>query len=100
MYPRVEVEDLGRETVEVVPTSIEVQSNEAEGSLMDRSILTHVNAAHEPHVGVEQKGFCRSVGVRRGPGALDVGDSHKTVEVIDRRGIDSRPKDGEMERRA
>jgi len=23
---------------------------------MDRSILTHVNAAHEPHVGVEQKG--------------------------------------------
>ena len=56
MDPGVEVVDLGRESVEVVPTSVEVQSNEAESSLMDRSILTHVNAAHEPHVGVEQKG--------------------------------------------
>ena len=54
MDPRVEVVDLGREILEVILTSVEVQSNEAECSLVDRSILAHIHTAHKAHVGVEQ----------------------------------------------
>ncbi len=81
MDPWVEVVDLGREIREVILTSVEVQSNEAECSLVDRSILANIDAAHEAHVCVEQKCFCASVWVRRRAGALNVGDSYEAVEV-------------------
>ena len=50
----IKVMDLGREIREVILTSVEVQSNEAERSLVDSSVDPYVDAAHEAHVGVEQ----------------------------------------------
>jgi hypothetical protein len=52
-YPGVEIMDLGGEILEVVPTSIEVESNKDERTLVDFSVHAHVDATHEAHVGVE-----------------------------------------------
>jgi len=53
MYSGIEVVDLGREIREVILTSVEVQSNEAERSFVDSSVEADVSAAHEAHVSVE-----------------------------------------------
>ena len=51
----VEVMDLSGEIREVILTSVKVQSNEPECPLMDMSVQSDVDAAHEPHVCVKQK---------------------------------------------
>jgi hypothetical protein len=51
----VEVMDLSGEVREVILTSVKVQSNESERPLVDTSVQSHVDAAHEPHVCVKQK---------------------------------------------
>ena len=55
--------DLGREILEVKLTSVEVQSNEAERPLVDRTVDSDVDTAHEAHVSVEEQGFGASIGV-------------------------------------
>ena len=90
--------NLGREIREVILTPVEVQSNEAERSFMDGSVLAHIDTAHEAHVGVVKKRFGAPVRVRGGPGALHIGDADETVEVADRRWVDSPPEEGQRER--
>jgi hypothetical protein len=51
----VEVMNLGRKVREVKLTSVEVQSNEPERPLMDVSVQSHIDAAHEAHVRVKKK---------------------------------------------
>src|SRR5690242_19786852 len=80
---RVEIVDLGREVREVVPTSVEVQSNEPELPLVNCSVQAYVYAAHEAHVGVEEERLGRPVRVGRDARALDVGDPDEAVEVGD-----------------
>ena len=83
--PGIEVVDLGAEVLEVKLTSVEVKSNESESAPADAAVLTHVHAAHEAHVGVEQQRL-------RLPGqavctracALYVGEPYGAVEVRDR----------------
>jgi len=81
---RVEVMNLGREVVEVILTSVEVQSDEPENSLVDRVVLADVDPAHESHVGIELEGLGAAVGIRCHAGALDVGHADKPVEVGNR----------------
>ena len=47
--------DLSRKVVEVILTSVEVQSNKRQRALVNGAVLANVNAAHESHVGVEQQ---------------------------------------------
>ena len=84
VYPWVEVVDLCREIGEVILTSVEVQSNEAERTFVDRSIHSDVDATHETHVGIEKQSLGASVGIRCRAGALHVGDPNETVEIPDR----------------
>ena len=81
---RIEVVDLGREILEVILTSVEVQSNEAERTFVDRSIHSDVDATHETHVGIEKQSLGASVGIRCRAGALHVRDPNETVEIPDR----------------
>ena len=81
--PGIKVVNLGGEILEVILTSVEVQSNEAKCSFMDRSINTDVDAAHEAHVGIEQKGLGAPIGVGGRTGPLNVSDPNETVEVAD-----------------
>ena len=46
---------LGEEVVEVEPTSVEIQSDEADRAFVHPSVLADVDAAHESHVGVEEQ---------------------------------------------
>lgn len=78
---RVEVMDLRREIGEVVPTPIEVQSNECESSLMNGAVLSDVDASGKPHVRVEQQRFRAAVRVGGLPASLNIGDTHEAVEV-------------------
>src|SRR5262249_811209 len=82
---------------EVEPTSIEVQSNEPEGSLVHGAVLADVRAAHEAHVRIEQQLLGRPVRVGRRPGALHVGDADEAVEVRDHRGIEAEAEEDDAE---
>src|SRR5207245_5052014 len=89
--------DLGGEVGEVILTSVQVQSNKAESSLVNSAVLADVDAAHEPHVGVEQQGLDTTVWVGSRACALHVGDADEAVEVGQRRWIDTWPKERQME---
>jgi hypothetical protein len=80
----VEVVDLGREVREVILTSVEVQSNEAERTFVHGSVLADIDTAHEAHVCVEKQGLGAPIRVGGRPGALDVRHSNRPVEVSDR----------------
>ena len=83
-YSRVEIMDLGAEIREVIQTSIEVQSDKDERTLVDFSVHAHVDATHEAHIGVEEERFRAAIGIRPGPVPLDVRDSDSALEVSDR----------------
>jgi hypothetical protein len=53
MDPWVEVVHLGGEVCEVEPTSVEIQSNEAERPPVNGAILADVDTLHKAHIGVE-----------------------------------------------
>src|SRR5260370_31962590 len=93
----VEVMNLGGEIREVILTSVEVQSNEAERPLVDCSVDTHIHAAHEAHVCVEQQCLGASVRVRRGPVPSNIRHTDESVEVSDGRGIDAGSEKAEVE---
>ena len=80
----IEIVHLGREIREVILTSVEVQSNEAEHTLVHGSVETDIDAAHETHVSVEKQCLGAPIGVGGRPGALHVGNTDETVEVGDR----------------
>ena len=77
----VDVVNLGSEVYEVILTSIEVKSDQGKGTTMDGPIETNIRAAHEAHVGVEEKLLGRSIAVGSGSGALNVGHAHLAFEV-------------------
>jgi hypothetical protein len=79
---RVKVVDLGREAYEVVPTSIEIQSDECECTVVDRSVETHIYPAHEAHVRVEEQRFRGTVRIGRSSSPLNFGHAHEAVEVV------------------
>src|SRR6202022_3707387 len=97
MDPRIEVVHLGREVYEVVPTSIEVQSHESEGTLVHIAVLADVVALHEAHVGVEKEGFCAAVRVGGRAFSPHAGSANRTVEVGDAGWLLSFAKPVEME---
>src|ERR1700737_4451418 len=80
---RVEIMNLGCEILEVKMTSIEVESNKRESTSVQMPVNANVSAFHEPHVGVEQQCFPRSVGVGRGTRALDISRPNLPLEVGD-----------------
>ena len=75
--PGVEIVDLRREGIEVKLTYKDIQSDKAEGVVMDLPIDANVRALHEPHVRVEEQtvGSC----------ALDFGGGDEAIEVGDGR---------------
>jgi hypothetical protein len=80
----VEVVNLGREVYEVILTSVEVDSDETKRTFVNRAIRTHVHTTHKTHVGVEKQGFSASIRISTDPGALNICDTDKAVEVVDR----------------
>jgi hypothetical protein len=77
----VEVVLLGREVREVILTSVEVQSDKAEGTLVMLPIHTDVLTSHEAHVGVEEKGA--GTWSSAYPRPLNIGYAHKAIEIRD-----------------
>lgn len=75
----VEVVDLRREVGEVKLTLKDIQSDKAEGVVMDLAVYTDIFALHEAHVGIEEQAI--------GPGALDLGRADEAIEVGDCRGF-------------
>jgi hypothetical protein len=75
--PGVEIVDLRREGIEVKLTYKDIQSDKAEGVVMDLPIDANIRALHEPHVRVEKQ-TARSC-------TLDFGGGDETVEVGDGR---------------
>src|SRR5579859_4178069 len=74
---RVEVMDLRREGVEVKLTSVEIQSDKAEGALVYSAVYADIDALHKAHVDIEQQtsGSC----------ALNLGGADEPVEIGDAR---------------
>lgn len=79
----IEIVYLSREVDEVILTSVQIESDEAKGSLADPFVLADIDAGHEAHVGIEQERLGAAVGIARRPGALHVGDPDEPVEVAD-----------------
>ena len=75
--PGVEIVDLRREGIEVKLTYKDIQSDKAEGVVMDLAIYANIRALHEPHVRIEEQ-TTRSR-------TLDFGGGDEAVEVVDRR---------------
>jgi len=80
----VKVVNLGSEIYEVILTSIEVKSDQGERTMVDGSVNTHIDPAHEAHVGIKEEFFRSPVGIGRGSSALDKGHAHFAIQVIDR----------------
>lgn len=78
--PGVEVVDLRREGIEVKLTYIDIQSDKAEGVVMDLAIYANIRALHEPHVCVEEQtaGSC-SLDLGGGDEAVEVGDGRRLL---------------------
>jgi hypothetical protein len=71
--------------VEVKLTVVKVQSDEAEGVLMDSPVLTHVLPGHEATVGLDEKLLrLAGVGVNPESRAPDPANTHMAVEIGDR----------------
>jgi hypothetical protein len=81
--PGVEVVNLGGEVLEVEPTSVKVQSNEAERSAVDGAILADVDTLHESHIGVEEERLDAPVGIPGGAFSPHVRNTDKAFEVGD-----------------
>ena len=64
---------LRREVVKVKLTFIDVESDKAEGTLVDAAIHADIGALHEAHVNIEEQ-TARS-------GALDLGSANEAIEV-------------------
>ena len=86
----VKVVDLRREIYEVILTSIEVKSDQGKGTTVDGPIETDIRAAHEAHVGIEEKLLAGSISIYGSSGSLNVGHAHLAFEVTYRRGIEPR----------
>jgi len=86
----VDVVNLGSEVYEVILTSIEVKSDQGKGTTMDGPIETNIRAAHEAHVGIEEKLLAGSISIYGSSGSLNVGHAHLAFEVTYRRGIEPR----------
>ena len=84
MDARVEVMDLGGEVYEVVPTSVEVKSNESERPAVNGAILADVDALHEAHIGVEEERLDAAVGMFGGSLPAHVCDADRALEIGDR----------------
>lgn len=72
----VEVVDLGCEIREVKLTFKDIQSDEAEGIVVDFAIYPNICALHEAHVYIEEQAAR--------PGTLNLGRADEAVEVGDR----------------
>src|SRR2546421_6185701 len=68
---RVEVVDLRGELGEVKLTFEDIQSDKAEGTVMDLPVYSNVFALHEAHVSIEEQA------VR--PSALDLGGANEAI---------------------
>jgi len=89
----IKVVNLGSEICEVILTSIEVKSDQGERTMVDGSVNTHIDPAHEAHVGIKEEFFRRPVRIGRGSGALHKGHAHLPFKsVIDDGFIRRRPK--------
>jgi hypothetical protein len=84
MDPWVEVVNLGGEVCEVEPTSVEIQSNEAERPPVNGAILADVDTLHKAHIGVEQERLDTAVRIPGGPGSLHICDADLALEIGDR----------------
>jgi len=82
--PRVEVMHLGGEVYEVVPTSVEVKSNESECAEVNGAILADIVALHEAHIGVEEERLDAAVGMFGGSLPAHVCDADRALEIGDR----------------
>src|SRR5262245_64503262 len=81
--PGIEVVYLSGEGSEVELTSIHIESDEAERSVVHALVLTDVHALHEAHVGVEQQRLGAAVRIRSRTRALYLRDPNEAVEVTD-----------------
>ena len=97
MDPGVEVVNLGGEVLEVEPTSVEIQSNEAERPSVRMSILGDVDTLHEAHISVKEERLGTAVGIRGDALSTHVRDTDDPLEVGDRRRIHPRPEGADME---
>jgi len=78
--PGVEIVDLRREGIEVKLTYKDIQSDKAEGVVMDSAIYANIRALHEPHVRIEEQTTrSRTLDFGGGDEAIEVGDGRRLL---------------------